>query len=72
MPPVVYGLSSGHAVLAQRGLDDRRAERLGQLLELVAGAARALAGQDGDLRRRGEQLRRSLRAPRAAGSGSGA
>ena len=36
MPPVVYGLSSGTARLAEQRLDDRRAEQLGDRLELVA------------------------------------
>ena len=49
MPPVVYGLSSGHGGLAEQRLDDRRGERLGQLLQLVGRAKRAAAGQDRDL-----------------------
>jgi hypothetical protein len=40
----------GKAVLAQRGLGDRRAEHLGELAELGPGAARALAGEDRRLR----------------------
>ena len=38
-----------HGRLAEQRLDDRRAEHLGELLQLVGGAERAAAGQDGDL-----------------------
>ena len=52
MPPVVYGQSSGTTRLAEQRLDDRRRQGVGDLLELVAGAERALAGQDERLRSR--------------------
>jgi len=38
-----------HRGLAQQGLDDRRAQQLRDLLELVGGVQGAAAGQDGDL-----------------------
>ena len=57
-----------HRRLAEQRLDDRRAERLGQLLQLVGGAERAPAGQDGDLAcRRSGPRRRGAGPPRPAG-----
>ena len=40
----------GHDRLAEQRLDDRRGQQVGELLELVAGAERALAGEDDRLR----------------------
>ena len=60
MPPVVYGRVVGDDRLAQQRLDDRRGQRVGDLLQLVAGPQRPLAGEDDGLLAAVEQRRGAL------------
>ena len=71
-PPVVYGESSATHHLARQRLDDRRAQRVGDLLEQSSRRRGTDAGQDRDLARRRSARRRPLRGPRrAAGPAAG-